>query len=834
MRRISPKVLAPLLLLVFLMGTAGAYVGASKTPYRMGAILVPPAKYSALTGIKFVPVTKEVYQELIEKAPYYPRNPPVSKSVLEALAAPSPVPPSELPSKVNNSLYLPPIGNQGDVGSCNAWASTYYVWTYMINWFRNNPHPSTDDVIMNPSFTYNLINNGSDSGSIPQDALSLISTVGAVPISDFPLNTNDPNNVSQWPVEWQWRAAMFNRGVPYMYNAVWGGVTGGTIYVINMTNSTQFTYLKGLLAAGYIAETAIYVYSNFMDFTSSNDIYALNSTNPFDDEYEGGHAVTIVGYDDDKSTPDGNGALLMVNSWGTSWGDHGYWWLTYPAARGYTKTYTSWWSSKTVKLGQGLAYIFVPEEPQPYKPKLFAEFQITHPLRGEIIGGTYNPSTYAITTWGGIEIGAGNPSSPIWLRRFLNFYIGYYPSASYLAKYQNYSFPNSPIVFDLTDSLSALAQSSSVDSQYVPFYIKLADKYQDGVTGTLDSFKIIVNSTYLHYIISPSRTFPIGIPENGSWLTVDAEVPIINYTGLTPLNKETLHSPWVYIEVGSLVNISSAVLNFNGHSYTMTVDNPYHAYYNVTEVTAGEYTYSVSVTLKNGNTITLPERTVYIDTSELNPRVSADSSQWDNIDTVSPGETTYINGTFVWKDTSDSEKSPFTGITYDLQSLQLKYDSSDSLLYLDIGVTPMNVLGRTPAPLLKVYFDVNNDGNWDYYAIVDLAKAGVKGGIPEDLDLYTINGTPIRTSNAIFIPSPGDSSVFLQIPGESISLSGESTIRVKVELYEHDEVYGPLDVLDTSTGAQYATVNLQQVPMFSNLALMALVLLGVVFIFRRR
>ena len=822
--KVSLKVFSLFVLAVFLLGTAGSYVSASKVPYRMGAILVSPEKYYRLTGVKFVPVTKEVYQKLIEKAPYYPRNPPVSKSALEALSAPSPVPPDELPSSVNNSLYLPPIGNQGDVGSCNAWASTYYVWTYMVNWFRNNPHPSTNDTIMNPTFTYNLINNGSDSGSIPQDALSLISTVGAVPISDFPLyydkNTQPSSWIHIWPNESQWKAAMFNKGVPGMYDAVWGGTTGGTVYIINMTNSTQFTYLKGLLAAGYIAETAIYVYYDFFYLSSyDNNIYALNQ---YHSTYEGGHAVTIVGYDDNLSTPDGQGALLMVNSWGTDWGDHGYWWLTYQAAQ-----------DPNHELSQGLAYIFVPEEPQPYKPELFAEFQITHPLRGEIIGGTYDSNTGYITTWAGIELGAGSTENPIWSKRFFNFYIGYYPSASYLASYQNYSFPDSPIVLDLTDSLGALADSSAVNSLYVPFFIHLADKYQDGVTGTLDSFRIIVNSTYLHYIISPEENFPIPIPENGSWLTVSADVPILNYTGITPLENETLHTTWAYIEVGSLVNISSATLTFNGHTYTMTVDNPYHAYYNVSELGSGAYNYSVSVTLTNGNTITLPTRTVYIDTSELTARVPEDSSQWVNTETVSPGETTYINGTFVWKDTSDSGTSPFTGITYDLRSLQLKYDP-DGLLYMDIGVTPMNVLGKTPAPLLKIYFDVNNDGKWDYYAIVDLAKAGVTDRTPEDLDLYTINGTPIRTSQAVFIPSSEDSSVFIQVPADALSLSGKSTIQVRVELYEHDEVYGPLDVLDTSTGAESTAVNLQQVPMFSNYALIALVLLGAVFVFRRR
>ena len=45
-----------------------------------------------------------------------------------------------------------------------------------------------------------------------------------------------------------------------------------------------------------------------------------------------GHAVALVGYDDNKVMPDGSkGAFLVRNSWGTGWGvqGSGYYFMAY-------------------------------------------------------------------------------------------------------------------------------------------------------------------------------------------------------------------------------------------------------------------------------------------------------------------------------------------------------------------------------------------------------------------------------------------------------------------------------------------------------------------------
>jgi C1A family cysteine protease len=91
----------------------------------------------------------------------------------------------------------------------------------------------------------------------------------------------------------------------------------GTKYTISgYSSATSNSAIKAAIDKGNPVDTGMYVYDDFFNY--SGGVYKHVSGS-----YAGGHAVVICGYDD------GKGAWYVKNSWGTGWGESGYFWIAY-------------------------------------------------------------------------------------------------------------------------------------------------------------------------------------------------------------------------------------------------------------------------------------------------------------------------------------------------------------------------------------------------------------------------------------------------------------------------------------------------------------------------
>ncbi len=342
--------------------------------------------------------------------------------------------PRPLPSASDNSAGLPPVGNQRWQGSCTAWAIGYYHATYIENREAafDLEDPSNQ---VSPAFLYNIANGGDDGGSYMEDVADLLISNGACSMAEKPYNPSDDYT---WPTEdWMWVSGMKRRAASQNW--------------LDMAQAWGMDALKAHLAAGNTATTGIDVWGNFDDIGSYNYTYCSSERTGIN---RGGHIVTICGYDDDKPTADGYGALRMVNSWGTDWGQSGYWWMSYEAAVDGLICYG--WAMYLESLID-------------YAPTMVTKVQIDHEERGNIIRNE------------GIGISLKEDGVDVWDKSFLSCY---WIEAWYGAGTQLHPFPTGRMAFDISEALAFMNPAGEHQ-----FTFSMTN--QEGLEGVLSSFEVI-------------------------------------------------------------------------------------------------------------------------------------------------------------------------------------------------------------------------------------------------------------------------------------------------------------------------------------------------------
>ncbi|MEQ8351852.1 MAG: C1 family peptidase [Leptospiraceae bacterium] len=225
-------------------------------------------------------------------------------SAIPGADLPGQMQPAPLPSEIDLSSQMPPVGYQGDQASCISWAAVYAVKSYYENlhrgWGFDSPFSGgPGHHVFSPAYSEALLQSGAKGATFPE-ALDVLLRKGAVPWSEMPYEPGQTGirpSARLHPIAGKFRIEGYR-----------------------VLSSHAPDGIKRQIAAGHPVMVGILLYENLLDL--KDGVYA----GP-DGAFMGGHSVVIVGYDDDRE----NGAFKIMNSWSRQWGADGYGWISYDA-----------------------------------------------------------------------------------------------------------------------------------------------------------------------------------------------------------------------------------------------------------------------------------------------------------------------------------------------------------------------------------------------------------------------------------------------------------------------------------------------------------------------
>ena len=230
-----------------------------------------------------------------------------------------------LPERFSLEKYAPKRLNQGQQGSCVAWASAYAART-IVQAAAGQQDPNT--TAFSPAYMYNQIKiEGSDcQGSYIQRAMEQMSKSGALPFSQFAYTDQ---SCSKQP-----SSEEMQRAVPFRIKGFQRLSQQG-----DPRSMVDMAAMKQQLAQGSPIVIGMMVGGSFMQNMMGQDKW-LPTQGDYAMSGFGGHAMCVIGYDDykfDTEYKDGMGGFQIMNSWGPEWGKNGLAWVSYDDFAHFTK-----------------------------------------------------------------------------------------------------------------------------------------------------------------------------------------------------------------------------------------------------------------------------------------------------------------------------------------------------------------------------------------------------------------------------------------------------------------------------------------------------------------
>ncbi|WP_379084483.1 C1 family peptidase [Pedobacter sp. UC225_65] len=225
-----------------------------------------------------------------------------------------------MPSSYSLEKYCPTPANQGNHGTCVAFANGYGIATILYA----KTHNLTDKALINkyafsPTFLYEQIKNANDkdcqSGADPITAIITMIKSGEALMRTVPYQCGVPLTSTA-------KAEAINYKIQdaAMLFAAKGMMKEDAYYkepqdIINIT--------KKALTEGTPVSGGFNIPESF--FSIKSPIWTSDPAEVNKDWKHNGHAMAVVGYDDNVA----GGAFRILNSWGNQWADGGYVWMKY-------------------------------------------------------------------------------------------------------------------------------------------------------------------------------------------------------------------------------------------------------------------------------------------------------------------------------------------------------------------------------------------------------------------------------------------------------------------------------------------------------------------------